>query len=394
MFRGGDEIAEMAQFHTEKLWKTVYRNKKVPSHGCTQGTTSNESTNFAACASYRSMVPLRFVLLCSALSLPLGSFAQSSSPAVTDDPALDAKAMTQQIEALAQARAQRKNQFLAEVREKVVHASQSPGAAGNFVIDCYRQVDFAGRSGGGNEFSKWKKDHPDVGSSQDVELACNLHLRYLAITLKRAMADSAEPVLPEVWGYLDALMKSQDALARIGTSGVGGPGPRPNAQGFAQTMLGTGVDQGWPARALGVGKYLSGISDWSLMPADFTQILEKDIRVSLRKKSDPRLISTWDYEIAYLGDGAKRQGEKAVANFNEVTMPRLLWKKAEDMEKIGMPNRALNLKINIVKQHPEHPDFEQWVDGIETTLKGGQSTAPGDAPDETEENAPMPGAAR
>jgi hypothetical protein len=394
MFRGGDEIAEMAEFHTEKLWKSLFYNKKVSTHGHAQGRTSKESTNFMACASYRRMVPLRFVLLCSALSLPFGSFAQSPPPALKDDPALDAKAITQQIESLAQARAQRKNQFLADVREKVLHASQSPGAAGNFVIDCYRQVDFAGRSGGGNEFSKWKKDHPDVGSSQDVELACNLHLRYLAITLKRAMVDSAEPVLPDVWAYLDALMKSQDALERIGTTPSGGP--RPNAQGFAQIMLGTGVDQGWPAQSLGVGKYLSGISDWSLMPADFSQILEKDIRVCLRKNSDPRLISTWDYEIAYQGDGAKRHGEKAAANFNEVTMPRLLWKKAEDMEKIGMPNRALNLKISIVKQHPEHPDFEQWVDGIETALKGGQSVAPGDAPDEPEENAPMPqsGAAR
>jgi hypothetical protein len=324
------------------------------------------------------MTSIRSLLILPALAFPCGAFAQAAPGPAQDDPALDTKTVTQQLQALVQNRSQRKNQFLDNARQQVLHAIQSPGAAGNFVIDCYRKVQFEGRSGGANEFSKWKKDNSDVGSSQEVEMASNLHLRYLAITLKRATVDSAGPVLPDVWSYLDVLMKSQDMLGRIGT---GGNAPRLNARGFSQVLLGTGVDQGWPAKALGVGQYLGSIPDWSLSPSDFPEILEKDIRTYLREKSDPRLLSTWDYEISYREAIAKSQGQAAFAKFNEEAEPRLLWKKAQDMEAIGMPNRALNLKISIVKQHPEHPDFEQWAAELQKSLH-----SPGAQPAGSEEN--------
>jgi len=314
--------------------------------------------------------------------MPCGISAQpqpaAQNPPAKDDPALDIKTVAEQIQSLAQSRAQRKNQFLENARQQVLRASQSPGAAGNFVIDCYRKVEFEGRVGGANEFAKWKKEHADVGSSQEVETASNLHLRYLAITLKRAMSKSAEPVLADVWAYLDVLLKAQDPVGRIGS---GNGGPRPNAQGFAQTMVETGVDQGWPARALGVGKYLGGIPNWSLSPSDFSAILDQDIRTYLREKSDSRLLSTWDYEMNYASEAARRQGDKALTKFNEETAPRLLWKKAQDMEALGMPNRALNLKISVVKRNPEHPDFEQWTADLEKTLR-----SPGALPPGSEEN--------
>ena len=311
------------------------------------------------------MTFLRSLLVLPVLAFPCGAYAQAAATPAQDDPTLDTKMVAQQLQALVQNRSQRKNQFLDNARQQVLRATQNPGAAGNFVIDCYRKVQFEGRSGGGNEFAKWKKDNSDVGSSQEVELASNLHLRYLAVTLKRATVDSAGPVLPDVWAYLDALMKSQDMVARIGT---GPAGPRLNAHGFAQVLLSAGVDQGWPAQALGVGQYLSSIPDWSQSPSDLPEILEKDIRAYLREKSDPHLLSTWDYEISYREAVAKSQGQAAVAKFTEETAPRLLWKKAQDMEGLGMPNRALNLKISIVKQHPEHPDFEQWAAELQKSL--------------------------
>jgi hypothetical protein len=320
----------------------------------------------------------RSLLILPALAFPCGVFAQATPTPAQDDPALDTKTVTQQLQALVQNRSQRKNQFLDNARQQVLRATQNPGAAGNFVIDCYRKVQFEGHSGGGNEFSKWKKDNSDVGSSQEVELASSLHLRYLAITLKRATVDSAGPVLADVWAYLDTLAKSQDLINRIG---YGNGGFRPNAHGFAQTLLNTSVDQGWPAQSLGVGPYLGAIPDWSLSPRDFSEILEKDIRTHLRGKSDPRLLSTWDYEIGYREAAAKAQGSAALTQFNEEMAPRLLWKKAQDMANLGMPNRALNLELTIVKQHPEHPDFEQWTAELEKTLR-----SPGGMPPGSEEN--------
>jgi len=357
----------------------------------------------------------RSLLTASALSICSGAFAQSPPASVKDDPALDAAAAAQQIEALARGREQWKNQFLEGMREQLLHTVQNSGASGNFVIDCYRKVQFEGRSGGGNDFSKWKKDNPDIGSNRDVEKAARFHLWYLAITAKRAMSKDAGPVQQDLKDYLDMMTKEQELLVDrvrepdkiklkvfdpkeqkfsgeiIGNiQGFQDPAAvqreqrLANLQSFVQNLLNDSVDQGWVGRALNVNACLGGIPDWTMTPGDFSAILEQDVRSYLRENKDPRLPATWDYEIAYLGSAAKlKKDSKFLTEFNQLTLPRLLWKKAQDMEKIGMPNRALNLEISLVQQYPKHPDFVQWAGVVEAALKKQTGAAAGAAKKES-----------
>jgi hypothetical protein len=355
------------------------------------------------------MTFFRSLLILSALAFPCGAFAQTSPAPAQDDPALDTKAVTQQLQALMQSRTRQKNQFLENVRQQVAHVAQNSGAAGNFAIECYRKVQFDGR-GGGNDYTKWRKENPDIGSSREVEVAANLHLRYLALTLQRAQLDSAGPLQQDLWSYLDAMTKAQGTLAdlyrepkkvkmkifdpkQLKVTGeiVGSidnyldPGAereqqRANIRSFAQNLLNDGVDHGWPGSALNVGGYLSGISNWEMAPGNFSGIIEQDVRAYLREKKDPRIVSTWDFEIAYLGNDAKlKKDEKALKEFNELMLPRMLWNKAKDMELVGMPNRALELKLNLLKQYASHPDFEQWADEVQGQLKSTPATVPSPA---------------
>jgi len=142
----------------------------------------------------------------TALCVVTASFAQST-PKVPADDATPSAAALNQIQALANAREKSRTAYFSAARDAIEGVVQHPGASGNYVIECIRKVRFAEDAA---EFAKWKKKNADLSSSQPFERAANLHLRYLALTLKRATLDSAGPVQPEVWDYLKRLAQSLD----------------------------------------------------------------------------------------------------------------------------------------------------------------------------------------
>lgn len=319
---------------------------------------------------------------------------------VQDDVVLDADVLRGQIEALAQSRKARKLAYLKKVRETVSNAVRLPGAAGNFVIDCMKTVQYEGKDGGNAEFAEWKKQNRNLFSNRDFEQAADLHLRYLAITLKRALTDSPEAVQQDVWDYLAALDQAKELVAGIVrdrqklkfniydpkeqkiTGEIVGDiqnmqlASATNTRGYVQDLLNGGVNAGLAAQSLKLTGHLDGISNWEWVPGNFSGILDQDIRSFLREKKDPRLISTWDYEIAFLGGIiALKKDEREQEKFQRIDQPRLLWKKAADIELLGYPNRALAVRLDLVKRYPEHPDFEGWTSKVEAQLKALEKAA-------------------
>jgi len=335
--------------------------------------------------------------LTTILLLPVTAFAQSK---ITDDAAPDAAALDVQIAALATTRAQKKAQYFLQMREEIRQTLSSPGAAGNYVLDCMRKVRFEGHQGGNVEFSEWKKKNIGLYSDHDFEQAANLHLRYLALTLKRATLDSAEPVLQETWDYLGLLNKAQDLIvghlrdqgqvkiqvydeknhkvtgqmiAEIDDLKLANAA---NTRAYIEELLNGSVSGGLAAQALKLDKLLPGVSEWEMVPGNFSGIMEQDIRSVLRKKKDPQLVATWDDEIAYLSALTKlKKDDQAEEEFEKETYPRLRWKQAQDVELIGMPNRALTMRIGLAKQFPQHPDFDQWTTEISSDLEKRKAAA-------------------
>jgi len=347
--------------------------------------------------------------LASVLLVPVVAFAQSK---ITDDAAPDAATLDVQMAALAKMREQKKMQYFLRMRDEIGDAISSPGAAGNYVLDCMRKVRFEGHPGGNVEFSEWKKKNIGLYSDHDFEQAANLHLRYLALTLKRATLDSAEPVMQETWDYLGLLKKSQDVIvghlrdpaqvkiqvydekkrevtgemiAQIDDIKLANAA---NTRAYIEELLNGSVNGGLAAQALKLDKLLQGISEWEMVPGNFSGIMEQDIRSVLRKTKDPRLVATWDDEIAYLNALTKlKKDEQAESEFEKETYPRLRWKQANDVELVGMPNRALTMRIGLAKQFPEHPDFEQWTSEISSDLKKRKAAALAAKSDEKKSSA-------
>lgn len=346
------------------------------------------------------------ILLLGLFAAPVLAFSQQSS----DAPPVDVHAALQQLENLQSGRDNSKKAFLAQIRDKIEQPLSGNGSPSGFVIDCIRKVQFEGKPGGLNDFTQWRKDNGGLSSDHPFKVACDLHLRYLALTLQRAIIGSTEPLENDVFTYLQALDKAQDVLAKVRHE----PGQvqfnvydpkqqkvvgqmlgniqslQPNTalrnyQGYVDEMINSSVDSGLVAQAYNLTGQLGDLDGWAMTPGDFSSIIESDLRVPLRKKKDPRLLDTWDLEIEYLGSIARLKGDKTEEEkFEKLTYPRLLWKKAQDAQIIGMPNRALSMMMSVAEKYPAHPDFNSWTSAIRSSLlkaaAGIGAPAPSQAP--------------
>lgn len=342
------------------------------------------------------------ILLLGLLAAPVLAYSQQSS----DAPAVDVHAALQQLDNLQSGRDNSKKAYLAQIRDKIEQPLSGNGSPSGFVIDCIRKVQFEGKPGGLNDFNQWRKDNGGLSSDHPFKVACDLHLRYLALTLQRAIVGSTEPLEDDVLAYLHALDKAQDVLAKVRHE----PGQvqfnvydpkqqkvvgqmlgniqslQPNTalrnyQGYVDEMINSSVDSGLVAQAYNLTGQLGDMGEWAMTPGDFSNIIEGDLRVPLRKKKDPRLLDTWDFEIEYLGSISKIKQDKAdEEKFQKLTYPRLLWKKAQDAQLIGMPNRALSMMMSIAEQYPAHPDFNSWTSTIRSSLLKAASGAASPSP--------------
>lgn len=313
--------------------------------------------------------------------------------ALQDDAPLNAKTLAEQVSAFAKARELKKVEFLERTRQDLAKPILASGAAGNYVLDCMRKVEYEGKDGGNAQFTEWKKKNRGMFSDRNFERASDLYLRYLALTLRRATLKTAEPVQPEILAYLELLNSQKDLVANvmrddnqikmtvydqkegkvtgqiIGSIEDTKLASAQNARTFVQDLLNQNVNAGLVAQALKLEGLLDQIPDWEMRPGDFAGILDKNVRPVLREKKDPKLLATWDYEISFTAAVVDlKHNERDKEKFRRETYPRLIWKKAADAELLGLKNRALNIRLDIAQKYPEHPDFDAWSKQIETAL--------------------------
>jgi|GEM_PF-1489661 hypothetical protein len=333
------------------------------------------------------------------LALVTASLMAQTGTQMRDDPPPDLKKLTEQVEQLAETREKQRIAYLESVRQQVLNALQGSGNAGNYMIECMREIRFGGRKGGNTEYNDWKKENRDLFTNSQFEKAATLHLKYLLLTLERGTKESSEPMMKKVWAHLAELDDAKDLLGVIdrpkretkirvvdenqdvvneivgditslqqpNVHGRSGPG---EIRQYVEQMLNSPVDNGFPGQALKLSGRLGPFENWAMSPGDFSAIIEQNIRPILRESRDAKtLLWSWDYEIAYLrAITQKRKNEREITEFETVTLPRMLWKQARDAALVGMPNKALAMQIDIARRFPGHNDFEAWTDAIESSL--------------------------
>lgn len=330
-------------------------------------STRTNWTEFAGVGSMRDFMNTpRFVAIGVFLSVSL-LHAQQQDVAPPD-----LTALTKEIEALEQKQKLSKASEKSMMMAKIQAAMANGPAAANFYTQAVEEVQFKGKKDKVDAFIAWKKSHDDFLRSREMQTTLLLHLKYLLLSLQRKDLEKPETQLPAVMAYLnelvaaDALFLDQPAPKPAGSQKKAPAPPMDERKGLLEKPLSQSVFAQW----FRLDEWLPDGKSWELKPGDVAGILEKNVRSVLRAKKDPQLIQTWDLQIKVEADRiTSGRSVHQADEFNEVTVPQLLFKRAQDMTVIGQPNRALTETITLVRTHPAHPDFDQWLDKIREAIK-------------------------
>lgn len=179
-----------------------------------------------------------------------------------------------------------------------------------------------------------------------------LQLAYLSLTWQHSMGVKIRDQIPALLEYTAQVSNAAEALSGLDM--------------FKKT-LGESVFVPY----FQAGPYINGLADWSDKPFDVESIYQKSILPEMRKNKDPRLLDYWDNHLqTEMAHASATQNNLAVARFNHVRRPTLLWSRAEDEMVLGQNDQGAGDMLAIIKANPGHPDFEKWA----TQLEGIAST--------------------
>jgi len=111
--------------------------------------------------------------------------------------------------------------------------------------------------------------------------------------------------------------------------------------------------------------------DWAYVPGNIGQVYEKFVLPTFRQ-THPELVSAaWDRRIqleTQLVQVTKKEDAIALEKFGNENLPRLQWRRAEDIFKVGRRQEASLAMLKLLSDHSEHPDASDWIDGFRKLL--------------------------
>ena len=285
----------------------------------------------------------------------------------------DLTALAKEIEALEQKQKQGKLSEKGMLLAQIQAASASGPAAANFYTKAVEEVQFQGRKDKPEAFADWKKSRDDMLRSKEMQTALVLHLKYLLLSLQRKGLEKPEIQLPALMAYINELVEADDLFLAPPSA----PDPKKKAPSKDEwkNLLDKPLSQSVFAQWLRLDEWLPEGKNWELRPGDLAGILDKNVRSVMRDKMDARLLPTWDMQMKIEADRITTgRSSHQAEEFNTVTRPQLLFKRAQDMVVLGQPNRGLVEVVALVRANPSHPDFPAWLDFIRGMLKKSQTS--------------------
>jgi hypothetical protein len=261
-------------------------------------------------------------------------------------------------------------------RSAAITQVQAAANSGPAAVDLYlRSLENTKYLESHQDYVDWSRKNQELLHSISFQNAAQLQMRYLAMALQRNQKHDAYKQIPECLSYLEILSsqkslrpQSQDNSSDDTTSAKQGQ------KNFSKT---TSTDKPFPEALALINQPVdkSSVVQWlqisDLLPekdfehaaGNYQSIMEKNIRGPLRAKNDPRIFQTWDLQIAQETAVATDSNSKQQADaFNQTRLQDLLFRKAKDTAAIGQPNRALGQVMVLVRNYPENPSMQDWID--------------------------------
>lgn len=309
---------------------------------------------------------------------------------------MDPQQILKELEQIQKARTGQFKSGLHQQIDALTAAAATKQAAVNLYEDAIQAVEHEGKPKDGADFAAWREKNKEMLLDDDFRNALQLHLRYLALSLRRLDGEKVEELMP-------TLLEYTQHLAAVNTDLIKREKPRNEVQErnektrakdkqgdkINKAVLNTGRDifnkplsNSVFVRWYRLEGHLGALKDWEMSSGNIEGIMDKVILPFMREKKDARLIGLWDDRIARAEELAKKSDLAIdLDKFQNQTLPGLLWRKAQDRLLLGQRGVALTEMFNVVKSYQSHADFDKWAKELTGLLKGeGSSTSEAAAP--------------
>lgn len=291
---------------------------------------------------------------------------------------------TQQIlKELEQIQKNRSGQFKSGLHQQLdalTAAAASPQAAVKLYEEAEQSVEFEGKPKDSSDFTGWRDKNKDMLADEDFRAALQLHLRYLALSLRRLDGEKVEDLMPALLEYVNQLSTIDTAMTRRekpkGKPKAGDKVDRDIIKAGREIFtkpLSNSVFVRWYR----LDGHLGGLKDWEQSSGNIDGIMDKTIMPYMRDKKDARLMGLWEQRIGWAEEAAKKSDLAIdVDKFQTQTLPTLLWRKAQDRLVLGQRAMGLTEMLNIIKTYLSHPDFDKWTKELSGLLQAEAAAAP------------------
>jgi len=270
-------------------------------------------------------------------------------------PAADPGLIRQELEYLLKQRRELKERAREEMAAMFEKAAESRGAAMNLYEEAIKETLFAGRSGQLQDMVEWRRKNDAWLKSQEFDAALRLHLKYLALTIKRAGSDQPDQFVAPSTKYLEELLAADKRFFAA----------QDKAPKEQTDLLSAPLTNSPIVRQRQLAPFLTGVAgkEWEMVPGNVEGILNNNIRRVLREAGNPMLLETWDYQVRYEQERSTADRLRlTTAEFENLRLPTLNALKAEDMIQLGQQQEALEIYLKLIRNYANHPSFEAWVD--------------------------------
>lgn len=269
-----------------------------------------------------------------------------------DGKPVDPDAILAELKAIKEGRNLTLQESLAKAISSIREFASSPSNAERAYQEAYKTVQFEGKPGAASKFTAWKKAQSDAMGTREFQAAVQLHLKYLLLSLQH-IADPKNPAkVPAVIAYVNE-------YAEIDRTLKGGL----KTDNEARNLLERPIQEGVFAKAFQVSELLATQKDWEAIPGNLEGILNSGVRNVLLEEKDVRLLETWDLQANLERNSPAVNATEMTQNtFTVVRLPQLQWRKAKSAAALDQKNGALLVMMEIIRQHPNHPDREAWID--------------------------------
>lgn len=296
----------------------------------------------------RHLFPLCHRSACAILTLALLPLAAARGE--VDAPTVDVDFVLKSLKQIEEKNSSSSKATLQKAISDFNSAATANGRAMEFFEQATRATVFAGQNLQQTQYQEWKKKEADKLKSQDMQEAARLHLFYLSLTLQFASKTPVNQLVPALTQYTEQVFNTHADFSK-------------------QDLMKRSLNDSIFVRWYGLSHYLSGLKDWEMTPGNADAMWDKLILPELRKSKDRRVIQYWDQRIERetknLGD-TKR--EFTLEQFTQVQKPTLLWRRAEDLNTVGLRNHAINEMLALIKNHPAHPENAAWITKLTALL--------------------------